>query len=80
MDDELPMATEVAPLRWVPVNKTVVPLGPMVGLKPVMVGSAGPAVTLRVAHWKVPVSAGPWSWMRSVQDPLDGWPANFDSG
>lgn len=38
----------VAPVRFVPVMVTPVPTCPLVGLKPVMVGAAGAAVTVKL--------------------------------
>jgi hypothetical protein len=40
--------TLVAPLRLLPLIETVAPTGPLVGLKPLIVGGGGGMVTLKL--------------------------------
>ena len=43
-----PSLTDVAPVKFAPVNVTLVPAGPLDGLKPVTVGAGGGAVTVKL--------------------------------
>jgi hypothetical protein len=46
--DDAPRLTDVAPVKFVPVNVTLVPTGPLAGLKPDTVGAGGGAVTVKL--------------------------------